>query len=152
LSSSQKFWRALLRAVAREDLVEDPRFRTYQDRTVPENYKLLVDILEQEFARHSYAEWERRLSDADVPFAQALTMRQLAEHPQTQWLQMFDRSENSKVLLRLPWKLDGARPRRPGHVPAIGEHTRQVLAEVLSEGEIDELAAGNTIFAPAAVI
>jgi formyl-CoA transferase len=111
-----------------------------------------VDILEQEFARHSYAEWERRLSDADVPFAQALTMRQLAEHPQTQWLQMFDRSENSKVLLRLPWKLDGARPRRPGHVPAIGEHTRQVLAEVLSEGEIDELAAGNTIFAPAAVI
>ena len=148
LSSSQKFWRALLRAVAREDLIEDPRFRTYQDRTVPENYRVLVEILEQEFAKHSYGEWERRLSDADVPFAQALTMRQLAEHPQTQWLQMFDRSENLKVLLRLPWKLDGARPHRPGHVPSIGEHTRQVLAEVMSEGEIDELAASNAIFVP----
>jgi len=143
LSSSQKFWRSLAGAVEREELIEDSRFRTYADRTVPENYKSMERILEEEFAKHPYSEWERRLSEADVPFAQALTMHQLAEHPQMRWQQMLDRSENSKMLVRLPWKMDGERPQRPQHVPSIGEHTTEVLKEVLSEAEIAELVASN---------
>ena len=87
LSSSQKFWQALARAVEREDLIDDPRFRSYANRTAPENYRALKQILEQEFTRCPCSEWEQRLTEADVPFAPALTMRQVAAHPQMQSLE-----------------------------------------------------------------
>ena len=145
LSSSQKFWRALARAVAREDLIDDPRFRSYADRTAPENYRALKQIMEQEFTKCPRSEWEQRLAEADVPFAPALTMREVAAHPQMQSLEMLDRDVNGHALVRPPWRLDGARPHRPDHVPAIGEHTRQILGEVLSEQELDSLVAKGVV-------
>lgn len=148
LSSSQKFWRGLAGAVEREDLIEDPRFRLYADRTAPENYRALKAIMEQEFAKRPSAEWDRRLTEADVPFAPALSMRQVAAHPQMQWLDMLDRDTQGHGLVRVPWRFDGDRPRRPAHVPAIGEHTHEVLREVLSQQQLEALVTGGGVAAP----
>jgi formyl-CoA transferase len=145
LSSSQKFWRALARAVDREDLIEDPRFRSYGDRTKPENYQALKVIMEQQFAKRSRDDWEERLAEADVPFAPALTMRQVAAHEQTKWLEMFDKDDRGHTLVRPPWRIDGKRPTRPRHIPLIGEHTREVLGEVLSAAQLDALSHARII-------
>ena len=145
LSSSEKFWRALMRAVGREDLIEDPRFRSYADRAQPEHFAQLKEILEAEFAKHSRREWEQRLEQADVPFAPALTMREVADHPQTRWLQLLTHPHEGQALVQPPWKFDGERPLRSERAPNVGEHTWEVLREVCSEAELEALAANGTI-------
>jgi crotonobetainyl-CoA:carnitine CoA-transferase CaiB-like acyl-CoA transferase len=145
LSSSDKFWRALARAVGREDLLEDPRFRHYADRAIPENFAALKQMLEAEFAKRSRSELEQRLEEADVPFAPALTLREVAEHPQTRWLELFKHPAKGQALVQPPWRFDGSRPNRSERAPQVGEHTRQVVSEVRSDDELNALAAKGTI-------
>jgi formyl-CoA transferase len=151
LSSSEKFWRALMRAVEREDLIDDPRFRGYADRAKPENFALLKEILEAEFAKHPRSEWERRLTEADVPFAPALTVREVADHPQTHWLKLLTHPYEGQALVQPPWKFDGERPVRVERAPQVGEHTWEVLREVCSQAELEALAAKGTIAGPTPV-
>lgn len=151
LSSSQKFWRSLMRVVEREELIDAPRFRTYAQRVVPENFHEIKNMLEGEFAKRPRDEWERLLTEADVPFAPALTMTQVAAHPQTQWLQMVDRASNGHALVRPPWRFDGARPHRGANVPTVGENTHEVLNEVLSAERLQSLATKGIILMPQSV-
>ena len=39
LSSSEKFWRGLMSAIGREDLIDDPRFRRYTDRAEAREFR-----------------------------------------------------------------------------------------------------------------
>lgn len=147
LSSSQKFWQALARVAGREDLLKDPRFRTYADRVIPENYRAIRQALAEAFLKKPRAEWERLLAEADVPFAPALTVREVAGHPQMQWQQLLADHPNGHALVLPPWRFDGARPHRPAEVPQVGEHSREVLGEVRTAQELDALVANGTIFA-----
>lgn len=151
LSVSDKFWRALMREVGRPELIDDPRFRTYGDRAIRENYFALKQILEGEFLKRTRAEWEAALTKADVPFAPVLTLKELAVHPQTQWLQLITGLPQGGALVRPPWRFDGDRPVREQHVPQIGEHSREVLREILPEAEIDTLMAKGTVAGPRSV-
>lgn len=139
LSSSEKFWRALLRVVEREDLITDPRFPNYAARSVPATFETIRQIMQAEFLKRTRDEWEERLLKEDVPYAPALTMREVANLDQTEWLDILDKNAAGQPLIRPPWRFDGARPDRPHDIPVIGEHTRAVLREVLSDEEIDAL-------------
>jgi formyl-CoA transferase len=150
LSSSEKFWRALLRATGREDLLADPRFARFQDRVIPEHYFVIKGIMEAEFLRQTRDEWERRLIENDVPFAPALTLREVAVHPQTEWLGMMDESDNGRVLVRAPWRFDGVRPARDHHAPHVGEHTHEVLADLLGAEAAAALIGARAADAPQA--
>jgi formyl-CoA transferase len=145
LSSSDKFWRALAGAIGRPDLIDDPRFRRYSDRAVPANFAALKEILEAEFVTRTRAEWEKRLEEADVPFAPALTLKEVAAHPQTQWLELFTHPSKGQALVHPPWRFNGSRPTRSERTPHVGEHTREVLREVRSDSELSALAAKGTI-------
>lgn len=143
LSSSQKFWKALTRAMQREDLAEDPRFVGYYERMA--NYFALRPMIEAEFARRTRAEWEARLIAEDVPFAPVLTMENLAHHPQTQWLDLLEPERGGKTLVRGPWRFDGKRPDRPFDAPEVGEHSLQVAREFCSEDAVQTLLAEGVI-------
>lgn len=150
LSSSQKFWANLARLVGREDLIDDPRFRTYEARRVPAHYEELVRIMDDAFIKRRRAEWEQALVDADVPFAPVLTMHEVARHPQTQWLDLLGPRVGDLPMVRSPWRFDGERPQRSGHAALVGEHTREVLREFCSERELEALAAtGDVKMTPA---
>jgi crotonobetainyl-CoA:carnitine CoA-transferase CaiB-like acyl-CoA transferase len=137
LSSSEKFWRALLKAIERPELGEDPRFVDFHSRMA--HYFELKPIVETEFLKASRYEWERRLIEADVPFAPVLTVNELAVHPQTKWLQMLERGEDGTMLVRPPWRFDGERGHRTGKVAAIGEHSREVALQFLPADEVEML-------------
>lgn len=143
LSSSEKFWQATARAIARPDLIEDPRFRTYAARM--ENYFDLAQILTEAFARHTRAEWDAVLIAHDVPFAPVLTMMELANHPQTAFLELLEPERNGTYLVRPPWRFDGQRPRRDFDAPYIGQHSREVAAEFLPAAEVEQLLAAGVI-------
>lgn len=147
LSSSDRFWRGLLGVVQREDLLADPRYKSYALRSIPENYQSIVAVMKEEFPKYPLVEWERRLIEADVPFSPALTMRQVASHPQVATLEILQPTERGFPLIRLPWRFDGTRPLRGTGVPGIGEHTRSVLGEFLSAERIEELQAAGAIAA-----
>lgn len=59
------FWRKFCLAIGREDLVQDPRFRTTADRGA--NRAALEEIVTTVLKTRTAAEWTRILSDADVP-------------------------------------------------------------------------------------
>ncbi|GAA4353680.1 CaiB/BaiF CoA-transferase family protein [Variovorax defluvii] len=150
LSVSQKFWRALARVIGREDLIDDPRYRTYDDRRVPAHYEELVRIVKEAFAKRPRSEWERLLTEEDVPFAPVLTMHEVAEHEQTRWLELMGPTVCGLPMVRPPWRFDGARPARSELRAEVGEHTHEVLREVCSESELKALAAAGDIVIAAA--
>lgn len=145
LSVSQKFWGALARVIGREDLIDDPRFKTYDDRRVPAHYEEMVRIVAEAFKKRSRSEWERLLTAADVPFAPVLTMHEVAEHEQTQWLGLLGPKVGELPMVRPPWRFDGVRPSRSDQPALVGEHTREVLREVCSDGDLDALTASGDI-------
>lgn len=145
LSSSQKFWHSLLAAMDRRDLGQDPRFAHYPDRE--RHYFELVEVVQAEFLRRPAGQWEKRLTDADVPFAPVLTMSGYLEHPQTEWLDIMEPERNGVSLLRPPWRFGGIRPDRGGVAPRIGQHSREIAGEVYDESRIDELLAAGVLFA-----
>jgi crotonobetainyl-CoA:carnitine CoA-transferase CaiB-like acyl-CoA transferase len=146
LSSSEKFWQSLCEALNRRDLAEDPRFATYSVREA--NYFELVPIVEAEFRTKPASEWEKLLTDFDVPFAPVLTMSSYAAHPQVQWLDLIEPPQDNGVsLLRPPWRFGGDRPDRGGATPRVGQHTREIAAEVYDEAQIEELLASKVISA-----
>jgi crotonobetainyl-CoA:carnitine CoA-transferase CaiB-like acyl-CoA transferase len=148
LSSSEKFWQALARAMGREDLIEDDRFRGYYDRMA--HYFELRPIVEGEFLKRSRDEWEARLIAEDVPFAPVLSMADIATHPQTDWLQLLEPERDGKVLVRPPWRFWGERPHRPFGAPRLGEHSREVALEVYGPEEVDRLIQAGVIVQAAA--
>ena len=150
LSSSQKFWAALARVIGREDLIDDPRFRSYDDRRVTEHYEAIVLIMEEAFAKRPRAQWEKLLVEADVPFAPVLTIHEVAAHEQTRWLELLGPAVDGLPMVRPPWRFDGARPQRSDQPARVGEHTREVLREVCAESDLDRLAACGDIVVDAA--
>lgn len=145
LSSSQKFWTSLCRAMDRMDLTEDPRFAEYRPRET--NYFELTPIVEAEFATKSKEHWEKVLTENDVPFAPVLSMNGYLDHEQVQHLELVERQDDGLALLRPPWKFDGQRPDRAGRAPKVGADTREVASEVLTAHEIDELLASGVLYA-----
>ena len=150
LSSSQKFWAALARVIGREDLIDDPRFRSYDDRRVTEHYEAIVLIMEEAFAKRPRAQWEKLLVEADVPFAPVLTIHEVAAHEQTRWLELLGPAVDGLPMVRPPWRVDGARPLRSDQPARVGEHTREVLREVCTDSDLDRLAACGDIVVDAA--
>ncbi|MFC9837386.1 CaiB/BaiF CoA transferase family protein [Rhodococcus sp. NPDC127530] len=146
LSSSQKFWRSLTDAIERPDLRDDPRFSLYPARV--QHYAELVHVVQAAFLTRTADQWEKILTDADVPFAPVLGMSEFATHPQTEFLELLEPQDEGPALLRAPWLFDGARPSRTGSTPRVGEHTRAVATEVYDESTIDKLLRDGVLFAP----
>jgi crotonobetainyl-CoA:carnitine CoA-transferase CaiB-like acyl-CoA transferase len=145
LSSSQRFWLGFCEAMDRSDLIEDPRFTTY-DRRV-DHYFELGEIVEAEFIKKPARLWEKLLIENDVPFAPVLTMGGFVSHPQTGWLHLVEPEHNGVALLRPPWRFGGARPDRSGTAPRVGQDTRAIAAEVYDESRVDDLVAAGVLFA-----
>lgn len=143
LSSSQKFWENFARCLGREDLITEADYAGFGDRE--RNYFKLLEIVEAEISKRDLAYWGERLSAHDVPFAPVMTMETLAKHPQYQHLRMHEEDEKGRVLVQLPWRLDGARPRRSTEVAEIGEDTFELACEILDRAEVEALLASGVI-------
>ncbi|MCZ4498363.1 MAG: putative acyl-CoA transferase/carnitine dehydratase [Marmoricola sp.] len=144
LSSSQKFWASLAAAIGRPELTDDPRFETYRSRTA--NYFELVPIVEHEFSQHTFDEWAQILTAHDVPFAPVHTMESWLNDPQVDWLELVEPEKNGVSLVRPPWRFDGTRPERETHAPKVGEHTREIAAEVYDSARVEELIGTGVLF------
>ncbi|MPZ23881.1 MAG: CoA transferase [Dehalococcoidia bacterium] len=134
---NERQWRNLCDAIDRPDIAVDPRFNSNKLRT--ENRLVLEPLLEEVLTQWDRAEVVRRLEASDVPFGEVNDTIGLAEHPQLEergrWVDV-DSEAGEIKLLKLPIVLDEELP-APSAIPAVGEHTSEVLAELgYSDDEI----------------
>jgi itaconate CoA-transferase len=118
------------RILHRADLATDPRFATNQDRL--RNDALLGSIINAVTSTMPAAELVAALDEAGIACAQLRTPGQFAEHPQ---LAARDRwrsvgSPAGPIPAMLPPLTLGGREPAMGAVPALGQHTDAVRAEL----------------------
>jgi crotonobetainyl-CoA:carnitine CoA-transferase CaiB-like acyl-CoA transferase len=130
-AQSEGQWRRLCEDVlGSPELADDPRFRANEDRV--RHREALEPLIEEALTRLGADEAERRLRAADIPVGAVNDLTGLLGHPQLaergRWFEA--PSPGGPVqALRPPFNLGGVEPRR-GAVPALGEHTEAVRAEL----------------------
>ena len=134
---SDKLWKAFCPAMGCPELTDDPLFRTNADRN--KNRPALLDKLQEVFLTKSYEEWEPILVKAGVPVGQVNKLSQIPDHPQV-------KARNSLVTMEHPavgkvtmGNVTVRLSETPGGVrtpsPRLGEHTAQVMKDMLGLGD-----------------
>jgi crotonobetainyl-CoA:carnitine CoA-transferase CaiB-like acyl-CoA transferase len=143
---SDEQYRRLCQVLEAPELADDPRFATNAGRQAA-RAQLVLEI-ERRLARRTSAEWLARLEAAGVPagpihdLAAAFSdpvavergMRVEVDHP----------TAGRVVQVGSPWKLDGASSPVRLPPPLLGQHTAEVLTQVLGydEERVRALGAG----------
>jgi crotonobetainyl-CoA:carnitine CoA-transferase CaiB-like acyl-CoA transferase len=131
LSSPEKFWAGLTRAMGRPQLAGDARFATRMDRM--RNYQVLRDELAKTFVTRPRDEWVRLLATEDVPSAPVYDLSEVERDPQVRHLETFyamtHPKEGPQIGIHRPVRIDGERGPTDAPAPTLGEHTEEVLRE-----------------------
>lgn len=141
-------WRAFCAAADRPDLLTDERFDTpaKRDENVDERLAVIQEVL---LARPA-AEWLKILPEHDVPCAPALRRCELLDHPQVLASGTIVESDHPVAgrlrQARPAPRFSGTPVGPPRGAPLLGQHNREVLAELgLAEAEIDRLVAAGAL-------
>jgi itaconate CoA-transferase len=128
---NEREWAVLCREIlARPELVSDPRFATNTDRVRSDEQLTL--IIETALKQLTAEQVEQRLDAAGIANARLRTPAEFAAHPQLaardRWRQVGTPAGPVRALLP-PVTVPGREPAM-GNVPALGEHTAAILAEL----------------------
>ena len=125
-------WESFCVAAGRADLVTDPRFVTGRLRR--ENTRELVAEFDEAFAALPFEEIARRLDAADLVWAPVQTPAEVAADPQVAasgaLVQVEDGQGGTYPNPAAPARFPGADATVRPRSPELGEHTREVLAEI----------------------
>jgi crotonobetainyl-CoA:carnitine CoA-transferase CaiB-like acyl-CoA transferase len=117
----------------RPELASDPRFARNQDRV--RHRAVLVPLLEQVMKSRGKAQWLASLEAAKVPCGAINNLAEVFADPQVRERGMVHRWEHplagSVNLVASPLKLSGTPVRTDNPPPLLGQHTEQVLGDVL---------------------
>jgi CoA:oxalate CoA-transferase len=136
-------WQKFCTALAQPKLAEDTRFTTNDLRT--QNRTTLVEILEEVTTKKNTSEWMAILEESNLPYSPVNTIDQMVEDPIINYRNMVVEVDQPGVG---PMKIVGSPfhlSETPGEVtnpaPLLGQHTTEVLTQVLnySEEKIQQL-------------
>lgn len=142
LPYSDVHWHKFFRLVGKPELVDDPRYSTFNARM--KNYDDVFGFVESTLRERTTAEWVALFGDQDIPMAAVNALEDLLDHPHLEsvgfWKQMEHPTEG---MLRVPsnpinlMQSPASVRRLP---PRLGEHTREVLREfAFSDADADRL-------------
>ena len=141
-------WKAFCAAAERPDLLADERFDTPAKRDDNVNERLAV--IQEVLLTRTASEWLKILPEHDVPCAPALRRFELLDHPQVLASNIIVESEHPVAgrlrQARPAPRFSGTPTTPPRGAPLLGEHNREVLAELgIDDAEIDRLVAAGVI-------
>jgi len=131
--ANQKLWVNFCGLVGKEEWLEDPRFESNPKRV--ENRDALVPLIDELFAEKTCDEWLDLLLSAAIPCGPVNNMEHLFADPQVLHRNMVAEISHPTIgslrLAGIPIKYSET----PGdirlHPPLLGEHTDEVLSQVL---------------------
>ncbi len=149
-AATQPTWEQLCRAIGREDLMDDDRFRNPWDRKAREEE--LAALLEQTFSTEDTEHWLELLDSAGVVAGPIYNMEQVYRDPQVLAREMLVHTEDPDLgtmkNIGVPVKLSSTPGSIRRRAPALGEHSSEILLERgFSQDEVDGLLADGVILA-----
>jgi crotonobetainyl-CoA:carnitine CoA-transferase CaiB-like acyl-CoA transferase len=141
-ASGQHMYRRLCEALDVKPLIDDPRFKTPQDRS--KNRVACNQELEKATVTRTSAEWVEILNKAGVPCGPILDVKQVFEDEQIKHLKLAIDIEHPRLGKQTVQNLPVTLSRTPGKVvsasPDLGQHNDEVLGELgYSRAEIEAL-------------
>ncbi|HWO42969.1 MAG TPA: CaiB/BaiF CoA-transferase family protein [Candidatus Eisenbacteria bacterium] len=129
LSSPQKFWEGLCKAVGHPELIEDPRFKTRPDRR--KNYDELNRTFAEFFKQKPRAYWLEQPEANDVPHTPVYNMAEVFQDPQIKHMGMeieIKRQGKPDIrTVRFPIDYSETKVPHPAAPPELGEHNAALL-------------------------
>jgi crotonobetainyl-CoA:carnitine CoA-transferase CaiB-like acyl-CoA transferase len=133
-------------ALERPDMTVDPRYSSIEDRLA--NREALEAEVTAELKKRPREEWVQRLRAAGVPGGAVRTPKEAVASPEAAGRQMIQPAayvDGVQDVVASPFKLSATPVRPPGRVPLLGEHTQEVLGEMLglSPAQIKAASGGK---------
>ncbi|HEY7802793.1 MAG TPA: CoA transferase [Dehalococcoidia bacterium] len=131
LLQGDRHWPDLLRAVGREDLLNDERWDNIIKRR--ENAASLVEEFDREFAKHTLDEWAAIFDRENVWWAPVNTITEALQDPVAQESGAFATVEGPDgpvPMVNTPADFFGTPGMPRGMAPELGQHTEEVLLEL----------------------
>jgi crotonobetainyl-CoA:carnitine CoA-transferase CaiB-like acyl-CoA transferase len=142
LAVNDEQWKRILPALGRADLIKDPRFATTSGRV--KHYDELYGIVGEQLKLRTTAEWHDVFDHEDIPNGPIRTLQELLHDPYLAETAFFHHYEHPSEGAALTTAIPVHFSQTPGDLrrppPRLGEHSREVLAELgLSEAQIARL-------------
>ncbi len=146
VQNEREFARFCDKVLENSGLVKDARFSSSPARL--QNRQAMHAEIGTVFAKLSAAQVLERLERAEIANARLNSMQEFWDHPQLtargRWAEV-DTPAGPIRATKPPFNLSGFEPRM-GAVPALGQHSRTILAELgYAAGDIERLAAAGAI-------
>jgi CoA:oxalate CoA-transferase len=126
-------WGKLCRILNREELIRDPRFANNHLRT--ENQPELSAILTAELVNKTTGEWIEIFEKQDIPYSKINNIKEICEDPVIRHRNMLVTVDQPGVgpirIAGSPIRLSETPGEVRGPAPLLGEHSAEVLREVL---------------------
>ena len=138
--NEEREWPLLLRCLKREDVNDDKRFNTREDRA--KNSLELMKILDEEFLSKDWGQLKELFEKSGVTFGSISEPYDHINDQQISDNEFFTKFTDKEDLLTVdsPIFMKDEKKRKPQTAPEIGEHTRQILEELnYDKNEIDKL-------------
>ena len=145
---SDSEWQGFCKATRDPELANDPRFATPGARSI--NATARINKMQEYIAQHSTAEWLERLDAADVPCAPILRRGEIIHNEQVMArgiITEFDQPTVGRVRQPKPAaRFELNESAIGGPAPRIGEHSREVLAQLgYDERAIDKMVSDKAV-------
>ena len=118
-------------------LPDDPRFATNTERS--RNRQVLLPLLHERFRGYSRADLIERMQRAGIPCGEVLGLYDAIRSERTAqaqvWCEFEDSEAGTQAVHAPPYVLDGQRAGLRRQPPHLGQHTHEVLRELLDLGE-----------------
>ena len=145
-------WRRLCRIIGRDDWLEDNRLQDIRGRF--KNMPELVAGIDAALSTKSRDEWGVIFDAEGLIWGPVLGLHEVANDPQAEAIGLFPTIDSPEIgefrSVRIPMRFHNADVGPRGTAPALGEHTRSVLAEAgFTQEDLDSLSAAGAIPPPA---